>query len=155
MPPPDETRAVALGSVSIVFPKGQVIVATGKFWRILELSAPVAVLCLKMSEQPGLSIAFIVHHLPLSQNHGQRDVRITFRELAAEQRAYQNHRKFYDLLDVSPDASDADLKKAYRKKCAHLHSVLTFVANFLSNRALRLHPDKGGDPELFKEVTHA
>jgi DnaJ family protein A protein 2 len=45
--------------------------------------------------------------------------------------------KYYDLLDVSPTASDADLKKAYRKK------------------ALRLHPDKGGDPELFKEVTHA
>ncbi|KAF9264925.1 hypothetical protein L218DRAFT_958090 [Marasmius fiardii PR-910] len=45
--------------------------------------------------------------------------------------------KFYDLLEVSPNASEADLKKAYRKK------------------ALRLHPDKGGDPELFKEVTHA
>lgn len=45
--------------------------------------------------------------------------------------------KYYDLLEVSPDASDSDLKKAYRKK------------------ALRLHPDKGGDPELFKEVTHA
>jgi len=45
--------------------------------------------------------------------------------------------KFYDLLDVSPDASETELKKAYRKK------------------ALRLHPDKGGDPELFKEVTHA
>lgn len=45
--------------------------------------------------------------------------------------------KYYDLLDVPPNASDADLKKAYRKK------------------ALRLHPDKGGDPELFKEVTHA
>ncbi|KAJ7285562.1 hypothetical protein C8J57DRAFT_1662122 [Mycena rebaudengoi] len=45
--------------------------------------------------------------------------------------------KFYDLLEVSPTASEADLKKAYRKK------------------ALRLHPDKGGDPELFKEVTHA
>ncbi|KIJ69543.1 hypothetical protein HYDPIDRAFT_172911 [Hydnomerulius pinastri MD-312] len=45
--------------------------------------------------------------------------------------------KFYELLEVSPDASDSDLKKAYRKK------------------ALRLHPDKGGDPELFKEVTHA
>lgn len=41
------------------------------------------------------------------------------------------------MLEVSPDASEADLKKAYRKK------------------ALRLHPDKGGDPELFKEVTHA
>lgn len=24
-----------------------------------------------------------------------------------------------------------------------------------TQRALRLHPDKGGDPELFKEVTHA
>ncbi|KAF9218519.1 hypothetical protein BS17DRAFT_791248 [Gyrodon lividus] len=45
--------------------------------------------------------------------------------------------KFYDLLEVSADASESDLKKAYRKK------------------ALRLHPDKGGDPELFKEVTHA
>ncbi|KAH9946410.1 uncharacterized protein BXZ73DRAFT_95908 [Epithele typhae] len=45
--------------------------------------------------------------------------------------------KYYDLLDVTPDASETDLKKAYRKK------------------ALRLHPDKGGDPELFKEVTHA
>jgi len=45
--------------------------------------------------------------------------------------------KYYDLLDASPDASEAELKKAYRKK------------------ALRLHPDKGGDPELFKEVTHA
>ncbi|KAK7466934.1 Type I HSP40 co-chaperone [Stygiomarasmius scandens] len=45
--------------------------------------------------------------------------------------------KFYDLLEVSPSASESELKKAYRKK------------------ALRLHPDKGGDPELFKEVTHA
>ncbi|KAG6910877.1 hypothetical protein DXG01_006560 [Tephrocybe rancida] len=45
--------------------------------------------------------------------------------------------KFYDLLEVPPNASEVDLKKAYRKK------------------ALRLHPDKGGDPELFKEVTHA
>ncbi|KAE8241697.1 hypothetical protein A4X13_0g7300 [Tilletia indica] len=45
--------------------------------------------------------------------------------------------KFYDLLGVSPDASEADMKKAYRKK------------------ALALHPDKGGDPEAFKEVTAA
>ncbi|CAD6883923.1 unnamed protein product [Tilletia controversa] len=45
--------------------------------------------------------------------------------------------KFYDLLGVSPEASEAELKKAYRKK------------------ALALHPDKGGDPEQFKEVTAA
>lgn len=45
--------------------------------------------------------------------------------------------KYYDLLEISPDASESSLKKAYHKK------------------ALRLHPDKGGDPELFKEVTHA
>ncbi|KAF8497145.1 DnaJ-domain-containing protein [Russula emetica] len=45
--------------------------------------------------------------------------------------------QYYDLLEVQSDASESDLKKAYRKK------------------ALRLHPDKGGDPELFKEVTHA
>ncbi|GLB35267.1 putative dnaJ central domain [Lyophyllum shimeji] len=45
--------------------------------------------------------------------------------------------KYYDLLEVPPNASEADLKKAYRKK------------------ALRLHPDKGGDPDKFKEVTHA
>lgn len=31
-------------------------------------------------------------------------------------------RKFYDLLEVPEDASDSDLKKAYRKKCVSLHS---------------------------------
>ncbi|KAL1411060.1 Type I HSP40 co-chaperone [Vanrija albida] len=42
-----------------------------------------------------------------------------------------------DLLGVSPSAGDDEIKKAYRKK------------------ALKHHPDKGGDPELFKELTHA
>jgi hypothetical protein len=32
---------------------------------------------------------------------------------------------------------------------------LRFTHPFFFSRALRLHPDKGGDPELFKEVTHA
>lgn len=45
--------------------------------------------------------------------------------------------RLYELLGADPNASDAELKKAFRKK------------------ALAAHPDKGGDPEVFKEVTNA
>ena len=45
--------------------------------------------------------------------------------------------KYYDLLGVDKKATDAEIKKAYRKK------------------ALKEHPDKGGDPDKFKEVTAA
>lgn len=44
---------------------------------------------------------------------------------------------FYDLLGVGKDASDTEIKKAYRKL------------------ALKEHPDRGGDPEKFKEISHA
>mmetsp|Transcript_8422 Transcript_8422/g.25297 ORF Transcript_8422/g.25297 Transcript_8422/m.25297 type:complete len:410 (+) Transcript_8422:93-1322(+) len=49
----------------------------------------------------------------------------------------ENHMKYYDLLGVSKTASDREIKSAYKKM------------------AIKLHPDKGGDEEKFKEVTHA
>jgi DnaJ family protein B protein 4 len=46
--------------------------------------------------------------------------------------------KLYDLLGVSPSASDAEIKKGYRKQ------------------ALKYHPDKPtGDTEKFKEISEA
>jgi DnaJ family protein A protein 2 len=44
---------------------------------------------------------------------------------------------YYDLLKVAKTASDDDIKKAYKKA------------------ALEHHPDRGGDPEKFKEISHA
>lgn len=44
---------------------------------------------------------------------------------------------YYELLGVDKNATDKDIKKAYHKK------------------ALKLHPDKGGDEENFKKMKHA
>mmetsp|Transcript_24295 Transcript_24295/g.95611 ORF Transcript_24295/g.95611 Transcript_24295/m.95611 type:complete len:128 (+) Transcript_24295:98-481(+) len=48
-----------------------------------------------------------------------------------------NNTKFYKVLGIERDATDVEIKKAYKKL------------------AIKLHPDKGGDEEKFKEVTHA
>ncbi|GAU45462.1 hypothetical protein TSUD_107540 [Trifolium subterraneum] len=45
--------------------------------------------------------------------------------------------KYYEILGVSKSASPDDLKKAYKKA------------------AIKNHPDKGGDPEKFKELAQA
>lgn len=48
-----------------------------------------------------------------------------------------DNKGFYDLLGVGKNANETELKKAYRKK------------------ALKEHPDKGGDPEKFKDIQKA
>jgi len=48
-----------------------------------------------------------------------------------------NNTKYYESLGVQKNASQDELKKAYRKS------------------AIKNHPDKGGDPEKFKEISHA
>lgn len=45
--------------------------------------------------------------------------------------------KLYDLLEVEKTCTQDEVKKAYRKI------------------ARKAHPDKGGDPELFKEINMA
>jgi DnaJ family protein A protein 2 len=48
-----------------------------------------------------------------------------------------DNKEFYEILEVPQEASQEDIKKSYRKK------------------VIRLHPDKGGDPEDFKKLQAA
>lgn len=45
--------------------------------------------------------------------------------------------KYYDVLGVSQDASKDEIRRAYKRL------------------AVQMHPDKGGDPEKFKELASA
>ena len=48
-----------------------------------------------------------------------------------------DNNKFYELLDIEKNANEKDIKKAFRKK------------------AMKYHPDKGGDEEMFKKIQKA
>lgn len=48
-----------------------------------------------------------------------------------------DNKEFYEVIGVPQDASQDDIKKAYRKK------------------VIKAHPDKGGDPEEFKKLQAA
>ena len=52
-------------------------------------------------------------------------------------RSSSDNTKYYDVLGVSKNANEDEIKKAYRKA------------------AMKNHPDKGGDPEKFKELGQA
>ena len=56
---------------------------------------------------------------------------------SAPQAKKLDNTRYYELLGVDKNATDDQLKKAYRKK------------------ALKMHPDKGGDPDEFKDLSKA
>jgi len=73
--------------------------------------------------------------VPLSNGRKLRNIRSMPRPQASN--LSSSRTAFYDLLEVGTDATEQDLKRAYRK------------------RALRLHPDRGGDAEEFKKMKQA
>ena len=72
-----------------------------------------------------------------------------------------------DLLGVQPEASDDEIKKAYRKRWVanatrHDSSSLSVPSNIIPTRVRQyrsclsqIADSVGGDPELFKDLTHA
>jgi curved DNA-binding protein CbpA len=47
------------------------------------------------------------------------------------------NKDLYNILEININATSEEIKKAYRKL------------------AMKYHPDKGGDAEMFKKIAHA
>jgi len=62
---------------------------------------------------------------------------VTLSSISSSAVASQKDRDFYEVLGVSPEANDAEIKKAFRKL------------------SIKHHPDKGGDKVMFQEVQRA
>ena len=73
-------------------------------------------------------MSFFFNH-PFTQN--------LFEENISNANANANDTEYYDILNIKKDATEIEIKKAYRKL------------------AIKNHPDKGGDPEKFKEISVA
>ena len=64
-----------------------------------------------------------------------------------------NKKDYYQILNVSKNATDDEIKKAYRKV-----TLLFSCHNNLLQLALKLHPDKNRHPkatEAFKKLSQA
>ena len=75
-----------------------------------------------------------------------------------------DNEEFYNILGVSKDASDSDIKKV---SLSGPHDVVSWDLDHVGlmvcirlpqayrKLALKNHPDKGGDPEKYKEISMA
>jgi hypothetical protein len=82
-----------------------------KMWKVVDACRTIIIFVVT-SQKRSLSLNPPLYH-PLL-HHGPRNVSVPAHPFP---RSILKHpRKFYDLLEVPPTASESDLKKAYRKK---------------------------------------
>ena len=51
-----------------------------------------------------------------------------------EEESYEKDTKLYEIMELDPSSNASEIRRQYKKL------------------AVKLHPDKGGDPEKFKEL---
>ena len=131
--------------------RGVFVSKPGNFWRVPSLSTSVTAAqhCpLNLSSPFPLTTNTTHYHSSWSRK------RTSFPRQASPECSYLACQKILR----SPRSTTRCIRKRPQKgvpeKVNQSFLVITVVDSNLY-RALRLHPDKGGDPELFKEVTHA